>query len=479
MATLKDLARQLASIHKMKLQDADVFINAFVETILEGLEKDNQVKIKGFGTFKLTSVRDRESINVNTGERVLISGHSKISFTPDVQMRDAVNKPFLHFDTVILNDGVDFEDIDSSSFDNGDSADEEGGMQEIIAEKSSDAVRVVTGEDEVEEIVAEEKDKEENAVVVETLETEVVAAEEEFAVEEPQKSSVAEVEPMVDAAAESLTEVDDSVMENTVSDEPEQNNADDDVTDADVIVDNDLEANNVETNVVESNDVEPNNGEANDTDDAKVNDESDDYDDGQSESSCKKVFILYAVIINILLVMIAFTAGYYCARFSVFDKDESAAVENKTSVQSQVKPNKTSKVSESHAEKKETSLKADSVTKGNTSTKEVTVSKNDSGTKKDAVTKGKSSEKTVKESKPVEDNSSKYNKDPRVRTGAYVIEGVAETVVVREGQSLKSISRFYLGPDMECYVEAINGKTEFKTGDKVLIPKLRLKKRKL
>ena len=114
MPTLKDIAKLLVQKHELKQRDAEMFMTAFVDTVLDGLKTDRQVKIKGFGTFKVTAVRERESVNVNTGERVLISGHDKISFTPDAVMRDIVNKPFAQFETVILADGVNFDDMQES-----------------------------------------------------------------------------------------------------------------------------------------------------------------------------------------------------------------------------------------------------------------------------------------------------------------------------------------------------------------------------
>ena len=111
MLTIKDIVELLVQKHQLDAHSAEVFMNAVVETIHEGLKNDRVVKIKGFGTFKLTAVRERESINVNTGERVVISSHDKVSFTPDAVMRDLVNKPFAQFDTVVLADGVDFEDM--------------------------------------------------------------------------------------------------------------------------------------------------------------------------------------------------------------------------------------------------------------------------------------------------------------------------------------------------------------------------------
>ena len=131
MLTIKDLAEVLVQKHQLDSHSAEAFMNVVVETIHEGLKNDRIVKVKGFGTFKLTAVRERESINVNTGERVVISSHDKVSFTPDAVLRDLVNKPFAQFDTVVLADGVDFEDMPEIETEDGDAISDE--MAEIPA----------------------------------------------------------------------------------------------------------------------------------------------------------------------------------------------------------------------------------------------------------------------------------------------------------------------------------------------------------
>ncbi len=109
-----ELAALLVEKCELEQKKAQHFVTAFVKAIQLGLEADRMVKIRGFGTFKVVDVGSRESINVNTGERVVIEGHSKLTFLPDNAMKDLVNRPFSQFDTVILNDGVDFSDLDSA-----------------------------------------------------------------------------------------------------------------------------------------------------------------------------------------------------------------------------------------------------------------------------------------------------------------------------------------------------------------------------
>ena len=112
---MSDLADRLAEQAGMSKRDAQQFLSAVVETIQEGVNNDKIVKIKGLGTFKVIDVEARESVNVNTGERVTIDSHQKLTFTPDSAMKDLVNKPFSQFETVVLNDAVDFDDVNTES----------------------------------------------------------------------------------------------------------------------------------------------------------------------------------------------------------------------------------------------------------------------------------------------------------------------------------------------------------------------------
>ena len=125
--TLQELAEQLARRHDMNPEDAEAFVGLFFTLIKEALETDKYVKVKGLGTFKLIGVEARESVSVNSGERIEIQGYSRISFTPDASMRDWVNRPFSHFETVVLNEGTHFDDME-----------EEEGTSVLSAEMSAD-----------------------------------------------------------------------------------------------------------------------------------------------------------------------------------------------------------------------------------------------------------------------------------------------------------------------------------------------------
>lgn len=112
MSKITDLASLLAEKHGISHKEAEMFVSLLFDIAKGALHAQKQVKIKGLGTFKLTSVSSRESIDVNTGQRILIEGRDKVSFTPDAAMKNLVNRPFAQFETVILKDDVDFTDID-------------------------------------------------------------------------------------------------------------------------------------------------------------------------------------------------------------------------------------------------------------------------------------------------------------------------------------------------------------------------------
>lgn len=112
-SVIQIIATAIAKKHNISIAHASSFVEAFFTVIGDELKRGNQVKVKGLGTFKVQTVKPRESVNVNTGERVLIKGHDKISFTPDASMKELVNKPFSQFETVVINDNVNVEELET------------------------------------------------------------------------------------------------------------------------------------------------------------------------------------------------------------------------------------------------------------------------------------------------------------------------------------------------------------------------------
>ena len=211
---LQLIADAVAKKHKITVKEAEKFVSAIFDVVNEGLKTDKLVKVKGLGTFKVQAVKPRESVNVNTGERVLIEGHEKVSFTPDATMKELVNKPFAQFETVVLNDGVDFADIESKSDDEekAENTDEIVASAEEIAD--SDEEKTETKEEITAEII-DEKPAEE--VLQPAVEIPMVAVEtkEEIAEEseEEQKAAVEEKEMVVEVKAETVEEQPEQVDE--------------------------------------------------------------------------------------------------------------------------------------------------------------------------------------------------------------------------------------------------------------------------
>ena len=201
--TLQDLINLFSEKQGMNKKDAEVFVRTMFELIEEALATEKYVKIKGFGTFKLTEVDSRESVNVNTGERIEIQGHTKISFTPDATMKDLINKPFSHFETVILNEGVELEDtaVETS---------EEIVQEEIISET------ILTEEPAIMEEPQPEP-------LVETpIEEEIIVEEptiEEQTIEEPISEETIEEETIVEEPTIEESTVEDPVAEEPITEE--------------------------------------------------------------------------------------------------------------------------------------------------------------------------------------------------------------------------------------------------------------------
>lgn len=195
--TLSQLARTLAQKMGMPQKKAEAFLKEFFDSIAENVKTDKLVKVKGLGTFKLIDVNDRESVNVHTGERIVIPGHSKLSFTPEASLRDAVNRPFADFQTVVINDETNLEDMERVPQEEPETVAEPEVVEqqaepEVAPEQESAAEQVTPSAEESEELPSSEPEKSEPEPVVE-VEEEVVAVPEEKK-EEPVKQETVKAE---------------------------------------------------------------------------------------------------------------------------------------------------------------------------------------------------------------------------------------------------------------------------------------------
>lgn len=508
---IKDLARQLSEQYELSKEDAEKFVEQMFAVLNEGLHYDKQVKVKGLGTFKVMSVAPRKSVNVQTGEPIIIEGREKISFTPDASMRDAVNRPFAQFETVVLNEGVDFTAIDKKYEDG---VPEEDMPAETTPEATEDPGSVVmpvvpdeTSADgmtveEVPEISpstpeadAEKEQPEEDVAESETeMPGEPAVKAEPVTVEaEPEKTPD---EPMAGTAVEKAEDVESARDEEVAGSEsaatepePEALESKSATMEPEAAVTT-SEVNRKTTNVPEEpeqNVVQKPVSEAA-TADLAANELLKEIHHN------KRLIRWLGVAVIALLVVFAGITCYFYLELSRRDNriqhlelstavmsshkilghrsvDSAAMAKSKADSARIAQPAKTVKAVEAAQEKAE--LRQKEVVSEPASVK--TNGQATSATKAKTKDKAKADVKTAK----ADDAASAYDKDPRIRTGAYRIVGIDHTVTVKAGQTLSSISRMALGPGMECYVEAVNGgRTEFKAGDKIKIPALKHKKAK-
>ncbi len=502
--SLSDLAQRLAEKSGISLQDAELFIRKMFDVANEGLQSDKLVKMKWLGTFKVMAVKDRESVDVNTGERIIIEGRDKISFTPDNILKEIVNKPFAQFETVVVNDGVDFDEIDRK-FENvevdgpvSDSTlesvpDSENSSVESFVEQDSPATSGVI------DFLDEENDapvSDEMIVIGEKrLSQENVAEPEEKKPEEkkPEESEPAATEPAVfkPAVSEPVeSESATSELETKESEVPAQNEVES------VVSDEENESTlTEETPIAEK---VPSDEENSITEIPIEEEASSDEETPPSDEVTDKRHVVLPryLVITASVVFLAMIGGFGWFAFNYgklaaqrdhlalqLDNYQQIAAEKKApaksaSTQEEILRKKAIEDSVRMAQASEAVKKVENAEQN----MDATADKQSIDVKSAEAKKHAEAKKTEEARKQAEKHaaqaSSKYDQDARVRTGAYRIIGVSEVVTAREGQTIKSLSQKYLGPGMECYVEALNGNSLLKPGQKVKIPKLELKKKK-
>lgn len=501
--SLSDLAQRLAEKSGISLQDAELFIRMMFDVANEGLQSDKLVKMKWLGTFKVMAVKDRESVDVNTGERIIIEGRDKISFTPDNILKEIVNKPFAQFETVVVNDGVDFDEIDRK-FEN---AEEDGPVSdstlESVPDSENSSVESFVEQDSpatsgVIDFLDEENDapvSDEMIVIGEKrLSQENVAEPEEKKPEEkkPEESEPAATEPAVfkPAVSEPVeSESATSELETKESEVPAQNEVES------VVSDEENESTlTEETPIVEK---VPSDEENSITEIPIVEEAPFEEKTSSDEVTDKRHIVLpRSLVVAASVVFLAMIGGFGWFAFNYgkmaaqrdhlalqLDNYQQIATEKKApaksaSTQEEIFRKKAIEDSVRMAQASEAVKKAENAEQN----MDATADKQSIDVKSAEAKKHAEAKKTEEARKQAEKHaaqaSSKYDQDARVRTGAYRIIGVSEVVTAREGQTIKSLSQKYLGPGMECYVEALNGNSLLKPGQKVKIPKLELKKKK-
>ena len=424
MAKVNDFARELSEKYGLSLGDASDFVSAMFDVVKEELDgADSSVKIKGFGTFKVSAVGARASVDVNTGERIIIDGRNKISFTPEVLLRDRVNRPFVQFETVVLNDGVDFSEIDEES------------------------------EEELDSVTETEPQEVQLSPTAPTSQPTDQSTDQPTLSEQPQGVQLSSTAPTGQPTNQSANPQSPSATASKAVNTEEHRDM----------------ARRLMTPKAET--LEEDSEESDDKTTATAP-EAD--DEGIVIGGCRQRSprIMYVLTIASFLILVSLGIGMYFLYQRIEEKNhvidrlesrlyaqqeaaERADAQPAVAVKDTIVPNDSLRAAELHAAEK---------------------AKKDSIAASKSAAEAKASQSSVAPSTAT--TPSDYNYDTRVRTGAYIIVGVAKTVTVQPGQTLSSISKAYLGEGMECYVEVLNNRHSVKAGEKLKIPQLKLKPRK-
>lgn len=438
--SLNTLGKLLADKSGLSQVEAELFIRKMFDVCNQGLDADKQVKIKWLGTFKVQATKDRESINVNTGERFTIEGRDKLTFTPDNILKEIVNKPFAQFETVVVNDGVDFDEID----------------EKFGEEQTEDAPEQVI------DFLDEEKTATPNPEVV------VIESEKEKEKEDELAKQIAIEQAKLERLKQAQLEQERIQKEKQEQEKLEQERLEQEKLE--------LAQQQQALKAV----VEPA---------VPASDESEE----EESSNSHHIVIPRYLVVAVCLIVVALIGGMGWFAFNygqmTAQRDHLAMQLNQYHQAPAKKvPAKPAAAPLSQEQKLRQKAMEDSIRMAKTAEAVKLAEKSDEESAntekaKQAEAKAKAEAKEKAKDKDEEKAASKiassqYDKDARVRTGAYRIIGVAQTVTVGAGQTLEQISTRYLGSGMECYVEALNGKNTVKAGQKIKIPKLELKKKK-
>ena len=500
--SIQDLAQVLVERKGLNKRDAAIFASAMFDIIQTNLEKDKVVKIKGLGTFKIIDVDDRESVNVNTGERVLIEGHNKITFTPDALMKELVNKPFSQFETVVLNDGVDFEDMNpvaEPTVETNDPNDPANmPLVDFGAGEEHPVINVV--DEEIPEWVIEPVVKAPERPAV--TEPEIITLGEAPKPEpepEPEPIVEPEPEPIVEAEPEPIVEPEPIIEEEpVVEQEPESEPVVE--PEPEPIVEPEPEPIVEPESIIEEKPVvepesepepEPESEPEPEVESESEVEEEPEPEDEEPETPSSNGGNKW--LIALLACLLGLAGGYVFGNLFPWSQDvkvEKAVPASKPAPVAEpidsvapadtIKPVPVATPAEKPADIKPAETKP-AEPKPASATKPAATEPAEKPVAKPV------EQKPAPAAKPEEKTETtvqldKYQKmDNRVRYGAYRIVGTAQEIKVREGDNLKKIAGRTLGPDMECYIEVYNGmnsKTELKAGQTIKIPKLELKKKK-
>lgn len=477
--SLNTLGTLLADKSGLSQVEAELFIRKMFDVCNQGLDADKQVKIKWLGTFKVQATKDRESINVNTGERFTIGGRDKLTFTPDTILKEIVNKPFAQFETVVVNDGVDFDEID----------------EKFGEEQTDDAPAQVI------DFLDEEKTATPNPEVV------VIGSEKEKEAEDELAKQIAIEQAKLEKLKQAQLEQERIQKEKLEKEKQEQERLEQERLEQERLEQERLEQERLEQERLEQERLEQERLEQEKLELAQqqqalkavvepavpASDESEEEEEEEVSSNSHHIVIPRYLVVAVCLIVVALIGGMGWFAFNygqmTAQRDHLAMQLNQYHQAPAKKvPAKPAAAPLSQEQKLRQKAMEDSIRMAKTAEAVKLAENSDEESAsaekaKQTEVKAKAEAKEKAKDKAEEKATSKiapsqYDKDARVRTGAYRITGVAQTVTVGAGQTLEQISTRYLGSGMECYVEALNGTSTVKAGQKIKIPKLELKKKK-
>jgi len=484
--SLNTLGKLLADKSGLSQVEAELFIRKMFDVCNQGLEADKQVKIKWLGTFKVQATKDRESINVNTGERFTIEGRDKLTFTPDNILKEIVNKPFAQFETVVVNDGVDFEEID----------------EKFGEEQTEDAPSEVIDFLDEEETATPNPD----VVVIESEKKEEKEDEDELskqiALEQAKLEKLKQAKLEQERIQKEKLEKEKQEQERLEKERLEQERLEQERLEQERLEQEKLEQERLEQEKLEQERLEQEKLEQERLELAKqqqalkatvepavpATNETEEEDEESSNSH--HIVIPRYLVVAVCLIVVALIGGMGWFAFNygqMTAQRDHLAMQLSQYHQAPAKKAPANAVAAPLSQEQKLRQKAieDSIRMAKTAEAVKLAEQSDEASDKaenakqdEAKAKAKAAAKEEDKVASKTESSAHYDKDVRVRTGAYRIVGVAQTVTVGAGQTLEQISNRYLGSGMECYVEALNGTGTVKAGQKIKIPKLELKKKK-
>ena len=506
--SLNTLGKLLADKSGLSQVEAELFIRKMFDVCNQGLEADKQVKIKWLGTFKVQATKDRESINVNTGERFTIEGRDKLTFTPDNILKEIVNKPFAQFETVVVNDGVDFDEIDEK-FGEEQTEDAPSEVIDFLDEEEAATPNpdvVVTEPEKEKEKEKEDEDELSKQIALEQAKLEKLKQakleQEKIQKEKLEKEKQEQERLEQERLEQERLEQEKLEQERLKQEKLEQERLEQEKLEQERLKQEKLEQERLEQEKLEQERQKQEELEQKRLELAKqqqalkatvepavpATNETEEEDEETSNSH--HIVIPRYLVVAVCLIVVALIGGMGWFAFNygqMTAQRDHLAMQLSQYHQAPAKKAPANAVAAPLSQEQKLRQKAieDSIRMAKTAEAVKLAEQSNEASDKaenakqdEAKAKAKAAAKEEDKVASKTESSAHYDKDVRVRTGAYRIVGVAQTVTVGAGQTLEQISNRYLGSGMECYVEALNGTSTVKAGQKIKIPKLELKKKK-